>query len=165
MWTVIKFDKKNLNLLLSDLKRKSGKELIIYRPKILIQRFSKNKLTFKEHYLLGDYLFFYHPDFKDKSATEKYKFSRGLKYFLNGFNEFQLDIKKFIDKCKKLENEKGYVSETLFDLSLNSSYKFNSGPFVNKIFKIIDFEKNKIKILAGNLKTTISKREYLFSPV
>ena len=91
--------------------------------------------------MLGDYLFFYHHDFKHKSATEKYKFSRGLKYFLNGFNEFQLDIKKFIDKCKKLENDKGYVSETLFDLNLNSFYKFNSGPFVNKIFKIINFEK------------------------
>ena len=83
---------------------------------------------------------------------------------MNGFNEFQLDIKKFIDKCKKLENDKGYISETLFDLNLNSFYKFNSGPFVNKIFKIINFEKNKIKILAGNLKTTINKREYLFSP-
>ena len=68
---LIKYDKKNLNLLLSDLKKKSGKELIIYRPKILIQKFSKNKLKFREHYLLGDYLFFYHQDFKDKSAIEK----------------------------------------------------------------------------------------------
>lgn len=165
MWTIIKFDKKKLNLLLLDLKRKSGKKLIIYRPKVSIQTFSKNKISFREHYLLGDYLFFYHHDFKDKDSINKYKYSRGLKYFLSGFKEFQLDIEKFIDKCKNLENDQGFISETLFDISLNSFYKFNSGPFVNKIFKIINFEKNKIKILAGNLKTTISKRDYLFSPV
>ena len=110
-------------------------------------------------------MFFYHHDFKDKDSINKYKYSRGLKYFLSGFKEFQLDIEKFIDKCKNLENDQGFISETLFDISLNSFYKFNSGPFVNKIFKIINFEKNKIKILAGNLKTTISKRDYLFSPV
>lgn len=165
MWTIIKFDKKKLNLLLLDLRRKSGKELIIYRPKVSIQTFSKNKISFREHYLLGDYLFFYNHDFKDKDSINKYKYSRGLKYFLSGFKEFQLDIEKFIDKCKNLENDQGFISETLFDISLNSFYKFNSGPFVNKIFKIINFEKNKIKILAGNLKTTISKRDYLFSPV
>ena len=58
MWTVIKFDKKKFNLLLSDLKKKYGDDVIIYRPKILIQKYNKNKLEFKEHYILRLFFFF-----------------------------------------------------------------------------------------------------------
>ena len=165
MWTVIKFDKKKFNLLLSDLKKKYGDDVIIYRPKMLIQKYNKNKLEFKEHYVLGDYFFCFHRNFENKFLLNNLKFMRGLKYILSGFKEFQFDIKTFIDKCKKSENKKGYICESLFDLQINTNYKFSSGPFVNKIFKIVNFEKNKIKILTGNLKTTINRNEYLFNPV
>ncbi len=164
MWAVLKFDKKNFNLLLHDLKQKLGEDLIIYKPKSLIQRYKNNKLVEKEHDLVGDYIFCFHKNFDQIQTLRKIQFSRGLKYFLNGFKEFQADIKLFIEKCKKLENEKGYISQSMLDLHVNSKYKFNSGPFVNKIFKIIEFEKNKIKILTGNLKTTIKKEEFLFTP-
>ena len=165
MWAVIKFDKKKLNLMISDLKKKCGKDIIIYQPKILVQNFKKNKLIFREHNVLGDYIFCFHKNFTKKKDIDNLNFLRGLKYFLNGFKEFQSDIKAFIGKCKGLENSQGYICESLFELQVNTSYKFNSGPFVNKIFKIIDFEKNKIKILTGNLKTIINKNQYLFNPV
>lgn len=165
MWAVIKFDKKKLNLMILDLKKKCGKDIIIYQPKILVQNFNKNKLIFREHNVLGDYIFCFHKNFTKKKDIDNLNFLRGLKYFLNGFKEFQSDIKAFIEKCKRLENSQGYICESLFELEVNTSYKFNSGPFVNKIFKIIDFEKNKIKILTGNLKTTINKNQYLFNPV
>ena len=44
MWAVLKFDKKNLELLKSDLKNYLGKDLKIYIPKLRVQKFKNNKL-------------------------------------------------------------------------------------------------------------------------
>ena len=165
MWAVIKFDKKNFHLLKEDFLKKIGKEFIIYRPKILIQKYKNNKLINKEVDLLGNYLFCFHKNFCKKSTINQLEFSRGLKYFLNGFIELQQDIQNFVEKCKNLEDGKGYISESLFEININSNYKFFSGPFTEKIFKIINLQKNKIDILIGNLKTTINKKEFLFTPV
>ena len=92
------------------------------------------------------------------------KFSKGLKYFLGGFKKSQVEINKFIKKCKSLENKNGYISEAFFEVTLNTKYQFISGPFSNRIFEIINLQKNKIKILIGNVKTTINKQDYLFNP-
>ena len=165
MWAVIKFDRKNFHLLKEDFLKKIGKEFIIYRPKILIQKYKNNKLINKEVDLLGDYLFCFHKNFCKKSTINQLKFSRGLKYFLDGFTELQQDVQNFVEKCKSLEDGKGYISQGLFEININSNYKFSSGPFAEKIFKIINLQKNKIDILIGNLKTTINKKEFLFIPV
>ena len=74
-------------------------------------------------------------------------------------------MKKFIERCKNLENERGIITQNLFELNINSKFKFNSGPFIDKIFKIVNFEKNKINILIGDIKTTINKKEFLFNPL
>jgi len=165
MWTVLKFDKKRFNLMLGDMKKKYGNNFIIYRPKILIQKYRNNKLVTKEVDLLGDYLFCFNINFKNKSAINDLKFTRGVKYLVEGFVEFQSELIKFIQSCKNFENEKGYLSTNFFDMNFESKYKFISGPFVDKIFKIISFQKNKINILMGNLKTTVNKKEYLFYPI
>jgi hypothetical protein len=164
MWTVVKFDKKNFHLLKEDFKKKIGTEYIIYRPKILIQKYKKNKLINEEFNLLGDYLFCYHKNFNNSETINKLKFTRGLKYFLHGFIQSQKEIKKFIQKCKNYENNEGYLMQNFFELYTNSKYKFTSGPFVEMIFKIINLQKNKINILLGNMKTTIKKDEFLFIP-
>ena len=44
-------------------------------------------------------------------------------------------------------------------------YKFITGPLTNKIFKIINFQKNKLNILINNFHTTVDKRDFLFSRV
>ena len=49
MWAVIKFDKKNFHLLKEDFLKKIGKEFIIYRPKILIQKYKKDQIQPKEN--------------------------------------------------------------------------------------------------------------------
>ena len=165
MWTVIKFDKKNYHLLKEDIKNKIDNNCIVYRPKILIQKFKNNKLVNKEVDILNDYLFCFHEKLKEKNIDQKFKFLRGLKYFLKGYSEFQTDIKSFINKCKSSENENGYISKNIFEININSHYKFSSGPFVDKIFKIINFRKNKINILMGNLKTTVNKRKFLSGSV
>ena len=165
MWAVIKFDKKNFHLLKEYFQKKIGKDCVIYRPKILIQKYKNNKLINKEVDILGDYLFCFHKNFSNKSTINQLKFSRGLKYFLDGFIEFQIDVRNFIEKCKNLEDSKGYISQNLFEININSNYKFSSGPFAEKIFKIIDLQRDKICILLGNVKTTIDKKKFLFSPV
>ena len=165
MWTVLKFDKKNFHLLKEDLKKKVGCDCIIYRPKIRVQKYKNNKLISRELDLLDDYLLCFHKKFQKKSIINQLKFSRGLKYFLDGFVESQLEVKNFVEKCKKIEDDKGFISQNLFAININSNYKFSSGPFVDKIFKIINFRKNKINILMGDIKTTIRKKEFLFNPI
>jgi len=165
MWTVLKFDKKKINFLKQDLKKKIGDNLICYSPKIKVQKFKKNKLIDLEFNILGNYLFCFHKCFEKKDIFNNLQFCRGLKYFLVGANGSQVEIVKFIEKLKSLENNKGFISNSFFELKKNNDYKFSSGPFADKIFKIIDLQKNKINILMGNIKTTIKKQKLLFKPV
>ena len=79
--------------------------------------------------------------------------------------EFQKDINEFIQNCKSSENEKGFIVENLFEIKINSTYKFMTGPFVEKIFQIINYQKGKLRILIGNLHTTIEPKEHLFRPI
>ena len=48
MWTVIKIDKKKLQLLKEDFKKYLGDSSEFYIPKIITQKFVKNKLYQKE---------------------------------------------------------------------------------------------------------------------
>jgi len=164
MWTVIKIDKKKIKLLEQDFLEKLGDNFIIYRPKLSINKYKKNKLINKEYYLLGDYIFCFHKDFQNSNTIDKLKYSRGLKYFLLGFVQSQNQLEKFIDKCKNSENKNGFLSVNFLKLTVNSKYKFVSGPFTEKIFQIINLQKDRINILMGNIKTTIKRQEYLFNP-
>jgi hypothetical protein len=49
---------------------------------------------------------------------------------------------------------------------INKKAKFISGPFTNMVFEIVEKQKNRLKILVGNVVTTISnKNKYLYRPV
>lgn len=165
MWTIIKFEKKSFNFLKSDLENKLGTKCKIYIPKLRYKRFIKNKFVTKKFNLLGDYLFCFNEKFSDTKIIKTINFTRGLKHVLLGYNQSQSEIIKFIEKCKSSEDLDGYISEQFYDLKVNSNYKFFSGPFTNSIFKILQLQKNKIKILMGNFKTTINKKELLFQPI
>ena len=82
--------------------------------------------------MLGDYLFCYEI-IEEKLTVNKLKFSRG-KYFLNGFIEFQDEIKQFINECKKHENNDGYITHNFFPLVRIKRISFH-GPFVDKILE------------------------------
>ena len=165
MWTIIKFEKKNLTFLKSDLKKKLGNNCKFYIPKLLFKRYTKKKLVKKEFNLLGDYLFCFNEKFNDSKIIKTINYARGLKYVLQGFNQSQNEITEFIEKCRVSEDSDGYISEQFYDLKINSNYKFFSGPFTNSIFKILQLQKNKIRILMGNFKTTINKKKFLFLPI
>ena len=165
MWTIIKFDKKNLNFLKLDIEKKMGSNSEFYIPKVLFKRYLKKKLVKKEFNLMGDYLFCFNEKFKDTKNLENLNYVRGLKYVLQGFKQSQNEICLFIKKCKISEDTEGYISDQFYDLKINSDYKFFSGPFTNSIFRILELQKNKIKVLMGKFETTVNKREFLFRPV
>ena len=165
MWAVLKFKTNSFSILKEDLNKKLGNDFKIYIPKIRIQKYKNNRLITKDLNLLGDYIFCYHKSLERKNIINSLKFTRGLKYLLEGFVESQGEIEKFILKCKVSENNEGYLSRDFFDFDLNRKYRFTSGPFAEKIFKIINLQRNRIKVLMGNIETTIKKKEYLFTPV
>ena len=103
MWIVIKFDKKKLSFLKNDFNKKLDKNIIFYSPKILIQKFIKNKLVKKDISILGDYILCFHKDFNNPETLNQLKFSRGLKYFLSGFIQYQKQIEEFVNKCRNNE--------------------------------------------------------------
>ena len=165
MWLIFKVDKKRIETLKREFKLKLGEETIFYSPKLLIEKYNKNKLSRREISLLGDYMFCYNEKFTNNNILNILKFSKGLKYFLNGCEKSQNEIYSFIEKCKSCEDKKGYIGINFFNLIKNSKYKFSNGPFTEKIFEIINLQKNKIDILLGRIKTSIKKEQFLFSPV
>lgn len=165
MWVIIKFNKKKLSFLKFDLEKKLGTNCKFYIPKILIKRFAKEKLEKKEFNLLGDYLFCFNERFDETKNIETINYSRGLKFILQGFKQSQDEITAFIEKCKISEDLNGYISEQFYDLKINSNYKFISGPFTNFIFKILQLQKNKIRLLLGKFETTIKTEDFSFQPI
>ena len=85
MWTILKFDKNNINFLKKELKDKLGNNVKFYLPKIKIKKFIKNKIFFKEISLLGDYLFFFHEDLAKKMLSRALNIVKGLNIFYQNF--------------------------------------------------------------------------------
>jgi len=166
MWAVIKFKKDNLALLQKDLTKKLGSEPKIYIPKIYYQYVKGNKNFEKVFFILGDYLFCSHSAFRYKKTVTLLKNCKGLKYFIPGFEIYQKEIQEFILQCTKNEDKNGYLKQTFFEISVKKDFKFLSGPFTDMIFKIINIQKSTLKILVGNIVTTMSnKKNYLYRPV
>jgi len=162
MWIVIKIDKKNQNIFKRELSLKLPTQTLFYSPKILVSKHYNNKIIKKEFDILGDYIFCYNSKFSNYTNLNLIKFTRGLKNILSGYISSQNEIVFFVEKCKKMEDKKGYVSQSFFELSNNSYYKFSSGPFVNEIFKILKIQKTKLEVLLGNIKMSLNKKDFLF---
>ena len=107
MWAVIKFDKKRITLLKKDLREKVDSKFKIYIPRVGVLNRKHDKIVKKEANLLGDYLFCFSEKFKNKHILNKLNYINGTKYFLAGFEKRQDSIIKFINNCKKYEDENG----------------------------------------------------------
>ena len=46
-----------------------------------------------------------------------------------------------------------------FKHRINSKGKFTYGPFINSLFKVLEFKKNKLVVEIGNFKVNISDNE------
>ena len=166
MWTVAKIKIKNLNTFKKELAEKVGNDIKFYYPKVEYYRYFGSKVKRFEKYMLENYIFCYHAKFKKTTFVNEVKFLKGLEYFLEGYNQNQNNIIKFIEYCKIFENDKGYLTQSFFKAIIRKKAKFISGPFANMIFEILERKKNKLKILVGNIVMTIpNKTNYLYRPV
>ena len=166
MWIVAKIKKSEIKSFKKDLIKKSGKEIQFYCPKIEYHQHFRNRVKRLEKLVLENYIFCYHANFHDSSFVNKLRFIKGLEYFLNGHYLNQVEIVKFIKYCKCSENKKGYLTQAFFNNIITKKAKFISGPFANMMFEILKKQKNKLKIVVGNVVTTISDNSnYLYRPV
>ena len=166
MWVVAKIKIKNLNIFKKNLAEKIGSDIKFYHPKIEYHKYFGDKVKRYEKFILENYVFCYHIKFKKTNFVNEVKFVRGLNYFLEGYNQNQSNVIKFIEYCKTFEDEKGYLTQSFFVNIISKRAKFISGPFTNMIFEIIEKQKNKLKILINNIVTTVSdKKNYLYRPI
>ena len=166
MWAIAKIKKKELNSFRKKLIDEFGESIKFYSPKIQHHKYFKNKLKKFEKLILENYIFCYHEKFNKISTINKIKFLQGLEYFLDGHYQNQNEINKFIDHCKSFENKDGYLTQAFFKTMIVKKAQFVSGPFTNMMFEIIEKQKNRLKIIVGNVVTTISdKKNYLYRPI
>ena len=137
MWIVAKIKKDNLKIFKSKLLKKLS-NINFYFPKIKGKTKNKN--------LLGNYIFCYHDSFIKENLRNSLNYTRGLEYFLNGSSSDQ----------KELDN---FINYSFFKNRIDSNGRFTYGPFVNSLFKIVGFRKNKLVVEIGNFKVNISDNE------
>ena len=166
MWIVFKYNRREFSLLKQDFRKILGDLPLIFRPKFKYQKLIKNKLQFLEKDILDDYLICYHEKFQSTNMLTFLKNLRGLKYFLVDSKINQREIISFIDYCKKNQDVDGYIKQTFFEFSNMKKGMFLSGPFTNMIFGVIEKQKDKLKVLIGNVTTTITKNSnYLYRSI
>ena len=166
MWVVAKVKTKELNIFKKNLIEKLGKDTQFYYPKIEYYKYFGYKVKRIEKFVLGNYIFCHHEKFKKSSFINEVRFLKGLEYFLNGHNQNQNNIIRFIEYCKTFENEKGYLTQSFFKTIITKKAKFISGPFTNMFFELLEKQKNKLKILVSNIVMTIpNSTNYLYRPI
>ena len=166
MWIVAKVKTKELNIFKNSLLDKLGKDIKFYHPKMEYSKYFKDKVKKIELPILENYIFCHHSKFEKSNFLNSLRFVKGLEYFLKGYETSQIEILQFINYCKGFENEKGFLKQTFFKKQITNKGKFISGPFSNMIFEILERQKNKLKILVGNIVTTISdNKDYIYRPV
>jgi len=166
MWIVAKIKLKNLETFKKNLSEKIGEDIKFYHPKVEYHKYFGNKVKKFEKFILENYIFCFHKNFKISSCINKYRSTRGLDYFLEGYNQDQNQILNFIDYCRSFEDKKGYLTQSFFMATVTKKAKFISGPFTNVIFEILEKQKNKLKILIGNIVTTVpNKTNYLYRSI
>jgi len=162
MWIILKYKKKELNYLKEDLRKKIGSLPYMYLPKIKCQKLIKNKLRLSEVDVLEDYLICYHKKFEDSNIFKILNYSRGLKYFLTNSISNQKEINNFVQYCKSNQDNDGYLKQSFFESSNFKKGIFLNGPLTNMIFKIINKKKEKLNVLIGNVKISISNSSNYF---
>ena len=165
MWIVAKYKNKEFEFLKKDFCKILGEKPKFYSPKIKYQKLINKKLKNFRKYLLQGYLICYHSSFEDQKILSKLKYIRGINYFLSGCSLNQNEIIRFIDHCKKNEDNEGYLKQDFFNYSSKTKAKFVSGPFTNMLFEVLEKNKNRFKVLIGKYKVSFSdKKGNLYYP-
>ena len=157
MWVVAKYKPKEFKLLKDSFLKILGEMPEFYSPKIKYEKYLNNKLKVYKKNILENYLICKHYKFKDNKIINILKNSRGLSYFLNGFEFNQNELENFVKLCKDNEDKHGFLGQNFFSTAKKTRGKFISGPFTQMMFDIIENKEKKLKILLNNINITISK--------
>ena len=153
MWVVAKIKNNQEKIFLNDLKNLKH-NFEFYYPKMEINK-NNQKQQFKN--VLGNYVFCYSKNFKIKNFQLSLKFCKGLQHFIFGNDKDSIEIGKFINFCKKNENNKGFIANNFFFKLINDKTKIISGPLKNIFLDIHKVYNNKIFARSGIFKITINK--------
>lgn len=166
MWIIAKYKSNELNILKNRFKEILGNEPEYFSPKIKYNKIIKQKFKTFQKSILEGYLICFHSKFNSKDVLNNLKYTRGITYILDGFKNNQKEIFEFVNKCKNFEDENGFIKQEFFSNKNFTRAKFVSGPFTNIVFDILSRHSDKIEILIGKYKTSISKEsDYLYRPI
>ena len=166
MWIIAKYKLHELNILKNKIKEILGNDPEYFIPKIKYNKIVRKKFkTFKKSILEG-YLICFHSKFNSKDILNTLKYTRGISYILEGFKNNQEEIFNFVNRCKNFEDDEGFIKQDFFNHNNFTRAKFVYGPFTNLAFDILSKQSDKIEILIGKYKTTISKdSNFLYRPI
>ena len=166
MWIIAKYKLHELNLLKKKFKEILGNDPEYFMPKIQYNKIIKKKFKTFQKSILEGYLICFHSKFNSKEIMNILKYARGVSYILEGFKNNQNEIFKFVKRCKNFEDENGFIKQDFFENNNFTRAKFVSGPFTNLVFDILSKQSDKIEILIGKYKTSISKESnFLYRPI
>jgi len=158
MWIVANIKSKESLIFKQQLREKLKNEVKFYEPKVFYRK--KNVENIKN--ILGSYIFCFHEKFKDYGYLSAARYIKGLKYFLRDFKNSQRNIMKFIDFCKKHEDERGFLIGDFFKKIVSEKGKFLNGPLANLVFEIIENNKNNLVLNVGQKKIFLKKDSKIF---
>lgn len=158
MWIVAKIKPKEISIFKEQIKEKFKKEIEFYEPKVFYNCNNSKKIK----KILGNYIFCFNKNFKDNNILESVSNLKGLRYFLRDFKNSQRNIMKFIDFCKKHEDEKGFLIGDFFKKIVSEKGKFLNGPLANLVFEIIENNKNNLVLNVGQKKIFLKKDSKIF---
>ena len=152
MWIVAKIKNNHETLFLSEIKKKVDPNTIFYSPKIQIENSIKKNI-------LGNYVFCKSEIFKNSKILNNIKFLKGLKYFIPSFNKKDTEeIERFIENCKKNENENGLIYNSYFFESINKQSRLVSGPFKNFLLNILSIKDKTLIASVGKFRFVVKKK-------
>ena len=61
----------------------------------------------------------YHHKFNKPSLVSRFKYIKGVQYFLQNFIYNQKEIIKFINYCQEHQDKNGYLGQDFFDFQKN----------------------------------------------
>ena len=102
--------------------------------------------------------------FKDILGDDPEYFTPKIKYTKIVKKKFKTFQKSILEGY--FEDEEGFIKQDFFNFDNFTRAKFVSGPFTNIFFDILSKQSDKIEILIGKYKTTISKSsKLLYRPI
>ncbi len=153
MWVIAKIHKNQEEIFKYYFNKKIA-NVRYYYPKIQTFKKFSNKIIKKNINLLGDYIFCFIPNLSNFD-TEKFKFIKGLNYFLKNCFFEQKNINHFISICKNYEVNENNNTPIILSLTQNQKFKFLSGPLENLTLNLQKITSNKIRGTFNNKRIVI----------